>query len=112
MATPSPPLVGLTDHPRAARSIRQIKAWGGLIGFVAVVAYSYTSGMPLPDALLRGVVAGVAAQMLAWVAAVVLWQHLLDGEASAAVKAAREKRIRDAERAAAARSTSSSGPSA
>jgi uncharacterized membrane protein YccC len=110
MADTNPPLVGLTDHPRAARSIRQIKAWGGLIGFVGVVAYSTTSGMPLPDALLRGVIAGVAAQMLAWVAAVVLWHHLLDGEASAAVKAAREKRVRDLERAAAARS--SSGPSA
>ena len=109
MAGTNPPLVGLTDHPRAARSIRQIKAWGGLIGFVGVVAYSYTSGMPLPDALLRGVVAGVVAQMLAWVAAVVLWQHLLDGEATAAVKAAREKqRIRESERAARA----SSGPSA
>lgn len=109
MADPNPPLVGLTDHPRAAHSIRRIKAWGGLAGFAAVVAYSYTSGMPLPDALLRGVIAGVAAQMLAWVAAVVLWQHLLDGEATAAVKAAREKqRIRESERAARA----SSGPSA
>jgi hypothetical protein len=110
MADPNPPLVGLTDHPRAAHSIRRIKAWGGLAGFAAVVAYGYTSGMPLPDALLRGIIAGVAAQMLAWVAAVVLWQHLLDGEATAAVKAAREKRIRDLERAAAARA--SSGPSA
>ena len=110
MADPNPPLVGLSDHPRAAHSIRRIKAWGGLAGFAAVVAYSYTSGMPLPDALLRGIIDGVAAQMLAWVAAVVLWQHLLDGEATAAVKAAREKRIRDLERAAAARA--SSGPSA
>jgi len=31
---------------------------------------------------------------------VVLWQHLLDGEASAAVRAARENRARAAERAA------------
>lgn len=107
MAKPNPPLVGLTEHPRAARSIRQMKAWGGLLGFVGVVAYSYTSGMPLPDALLRGVIAGVAGQMLAWVAAVVLWQHLLDGEASAAVRTARENRIRASERAA----RSSSEPS-
>lgn len=106
MANPNPPLVGLTEHPRAARSIRQMKAWGGLLGFVGVVAYSYTSGMPLPDALLRGVIAGVAGQMLAWVAAVVLWQHLLDGEASAAVRAARENRIRASEQA--ARSSSES----
>jgi len=104
-----PPLVGLADHPRAARSIRQMKAWGGLLGFGGVVAYSYMGGMPLPDALLRGVIAGVAAQMLAWVAAVVLWQHLLDGEASAAVAAARANRIRAAERAA-ARASSEPNP--
>jgi uncharacterized membrane protein YccC len=98
MADLDPPLVGLSDHPRAAQSIRQIKAWGGLAGFVAVVAYSITSGMPLPDALLRGVIAGIAAQMLAWVAAVVLWQHLLEGEATAAVKRAVENRTRESER--------------
>jgi hypothetical protein len=106
----TPPLVALSDHPRAAQSIRQIKAWGGLLGFGGVVAYSTMSGMPLPDALLRGVIAGVAAQMLAWIAAVVLWQHLLDGEASAAVRGAVEGRVREAERAAAART--SQGPSA
>ncbi len=36
----TPPLVALSDHPRAAQSIRQIKAWGGLLGFGGVVAYS------------------------------------------------------------------------
>ena len=40
--------------------------------------------MGIPDALLRGVIAGVAGQMLAWIAAIVLWQHLLDGEAKSA----------------------------
>jgi hypothetical protein len=98
MADQTPNLVALSDHPRAAGSIRQIKAWGGLIGFGGVVAYSYMSGMPVPDALLRGVIAGVAAQMLAWIAAIVLWQHLLDGEASAAVRQGRELARREAVR--------------
>lgn len=98
MADRTPNLVGLSEHPRAADSIRQIKAWGGLIGFGAVTAYSYTSGMPIPDALLRGVIAGVIAQMLAWIAAIVLWQHLLDGEASAAMRDARERVRREAAR--------------
>lgn len=98
MPDQTPNLVGLAEHPRAADSIRQIKAWGGLIGFGGVVAYSYMSGMPLPDALLRGVIAGVIAQMLAWIAAVVLWQHLLDGEASATVRQARERARREAAR--------------
>ncbi len=98
MADETPNLVGLADHPRAADSIRQIKAWGGLAGFGIVVAYGYMSGMPVTDALLRGVIAGVAAQMLAWIAAIVLWQHLLDGEASAAVRSGRELARREAAR--------------
>jgi hypothetical protein len=98
MADQPPQLVGLAEHPRAAESIRQIKAWGGLIGFGGVTAYSYMGGMPVPDALLRGVIAGVAAQMLAWIAAIVLWQHLLDGEASAAVRQRRELARREAAR--------------
>jgi hypothetical protein len=103
MADRTPKLVGLSEHPRAADSIRQIKAWGGLIGFGGVAAYSYMSGMPVPDALLHGVIAGVAAQMLAWVAAIVLWQHLLDGEAGAAIRRSRELARREAARREAAR---------
>jgi len=95
---PKPPLVGLSDHPRASRSIQQIKAWGGLLGFAVVAGYSYMGGMGVADALLRGVIAGVAAQMLAWVAAIVLWQHLLEGEAKTAVRQARENRNRAVQR--------------
>jgi hypothetical protein len=86
MAELKPSMIALADHPRAADSIRQIKGWGGLAGFVAVTGYAYLSGMGLPDALLRGVIAGVLAQMLAWIAGIVLWQHLLDGEARMLVK--------------------------
>jgi uncharacterized membrane protein YccC len=95
---PKPPLVGLSGHPRAAASIRQIKAWGGLLGFVVVAGFSYLGGMGVPDALLRGVIAGVAGQMLAWIAAIVLWQHLLDGEARHAVRQAKENQRRALQR--------------
>ena len=95
---PKPPLVGLSDHPRASRSIQQIKAWGGLLGFAVVAGYSYMGGMGVADALLRGVVAGVAAQMLAWIVAIVLWQHLLEGEAKSAVRQARENQRRALQR--------------
>jgi uncharacterized membrane protein YccC len=95
---PKPPLVALSDHPRAAASIRQIKAWGGLLGFVVVAGVSYLGGMGVADALLRGVIAGVAGQMLAWVAAIVLWQHVLEGEARSAVRQAKETRRRALQR--------------
>ncbi len=54
--------------------------------------------MSPPDALLRGVIAGIAGQMLAWIAAIVLWQHLLDGEAKSAVEQAKENRNRALQR--------------
>jgi uncharacterized membrane protein YccC len=95
---PKPPLVALSDHPRAAASILQIKAWGGLLGFAVVAGFSYLGGMGVADALLRGVIAGVAGQMLAWIAAIVLWQHLLDGEAKSAVRQAKEKQRRALQR--------------
>jgi len=95
---PKPPLVALSDHPRAARSIRQIKAWGGLLGFVLVAGYSYMGGMAPADALLRGIIAGIAGQMLAWIGAIILWQHLLDGEAKSAVRQAKENRNRALQR--------------
>lgn len=85
MSDLNPPFVGLSEHPRAAASIRRIKAWGGLAGFALVTGYSYLGGMQAPDALLRGVIAGVAAQTLAWIGAIVFWQHMLDAEARAAV---------------------------
>jgi uncharacterized membrane protein YccC len=95
---PKPPLVGLSEHPRAAASIRQMKAWGGLLGFVVVAGFTYLGGMGIADALLRGVIAGVAGQMLAWIAAIVLWQHLLEGEAKTAVRQARENQRRALQR--------------
>ena len=103
MADVKAPMVALADHPRAAYSIRQIKAWGGLIGFVVVVGYSYMGGMAIPDALLRGVIAGVLAQMLAWAAGIVLWQHLLEAETRMTVARAVEGRRADAERSRASR---------
>ena len=97
MADVKAPLVSLSDHPRASRSIRQIKAWGGLIGFAAVGGYGYMSGLGIADALLRGVIAGVLAQVLAWAAAIVFWQHVLDGETRSVIRRSVESRRADAQ---------------
>ena len=56
---------------------------------------------PLPDTLLRAIVGGVAGNMLAWFGAIVAWQHMLEGEAVAAVRRAAAERRARAERAAA-----------
>ena len=101
MADLNPSLVSLADHPRAARGIRTAKAVGGLTGFGVVAIGSWMHHTPLPDTLLRAIVGGVAGNMLAWFGAIVAWQHMLEGEAVAAVRRAAAERRARAERAAA-----------
>jgi len=100
MADVKPPLVGLADHPRAARGIRTAKAAGGLVGFAVVALGSWMHHTPLADTLLRAVVGGIGGNMLAWFGAIVVWQHMLEGEAVAAVRRAAEARRAQAEQAA------------
>ena len=101
MADVKPSLVSLSDHPRAARGIRTAKAAGGLVGFAVVAVGSWMHHTPLPDTLLRAVVGGIGGNMLAWFGAIAVWQHMLEGEAVAAVRRAAAERRARAERAAA-----------
>jgi hypothetical protein len=100
MADVNPSLVSLSDHPRAARGIRTAKAAGGLVGFAVVAVGSWMHHTPLPDTLLRAV-GGIGGNMLAWFGAIVVWQHMLEGEAVTAVRRAAAERRARAERAAA-----------
>jgi hypothetical protein len=79
--------VRLSAHPRAAASIRRVRAWCGLIGFGLVTILSLRSGMLLPDAVLRGLVGGIAAHFAGWFIAIKLWRHV----ALAELEAARER---------------------
>ena len=97
MAKVDPALVSLAQHPRAARGIRTAKAVGGLAGFVVVGAGSWMHGSAVPDVLIRAIAGGIAGNMLAWFGAVMAWNHILEGEASAAVRYAAARRARAAE---------------
>jgi uncharacterized membrane protein YccC len=88
-----PKMVSMAEHPRAASGIRTAKGLGGLIGFAVVLLGSWAHGTPVPDALLRAVAGGIGGQMLAWFGAVVVWQHMLDGEAQAVVRQRHERRL-------------------
>ena len=101
MADVNPSLVSLSNHPRAARGIRRAKAAGGLVGFAIVAIGSWMHHTPLPDTLLRAVAGGIGGNMLGWFGAIVVWQHMLEGEAVAAVRRAAAERRARAERAAA-----------
>lgn len=66
----------LKQHPRAARHVRLAKGWGGLTCFVLAALLASRAGVPLADALLRGVAAGVVGTVACWAAAIAVWRHL------------------------------------
>ena len=67
----------VSAHPRARRSISRTKAWGGLLTFALVALLSYRAGVPAFEIGVRALVAGIAGYLVAWCAAVALWQRLV-----------------------------------
>lgn len=82
-----PALPSVADHPRAAVQVTRVKAWAGLAGFALVAFLSMQAGVPTADALLRALVAGVAAYLVAWACAVAVWRHLVIAELRAVRRA-------------------------
>jgi hypothetical protein len=70
----------LSAHPKARRQIRAAKAWSGLIAFLVVQYLSLHAGLPMFDAGVRALAAGVAGYVLGWVAAVAIWRQLAVAE--------------------------------
>jgi hypothetical protein len=70
----------LSSHPRARSQIALAKSWAGLIVFVAVTLLSRGADLPWFDSLLRGLGAGIVAYLVAWAAAVAVWQNLAKAE--------------------------------
>jgi uncharacterized membrane protein YccC len=68
--------IRLSRHPRARRHIGLAKTWGGLGAFAVVLYLSMHAGLPTTDAVLRGVLGGLAGYLTAWVIAVTVWRHL------------------------------------
>ena len=78
----------LSDHPRARAGIRRAKGGAGLLIFLLVGLLSLRAGLPVADAGLRALGAGVVAYFLAWGVAVTVWRQV----ALAELEAARERR--------------------
>ena len=70
----------LSRHPRAKRQIRQAKGWGGIVGFALVALLSLQAGLPLFDAGVRALIAGVGCYIVAWGIAVAVWRHVAQAE--------------------------------
>ena len=81
-----PQLVSLHDHPTAAAKIRKAKGYGGLVAFALITYGSMSKGASLPDALLRGLVAGVIGLHVTWLAAVIAARRILKAQTVALVE--------------------------
>jgi hypothetical protein len=86
---PEPRLTSLAEHPAASASIRRVKAYGGLAGYGLALGAGLLHGAATVPALEHAVVAGVAAYMLTWAAAVSIWKRVLTGQATAMLRRAR-----------------------
>lgn len=73
----------LSAHPKARRQIRAAKAWSGLAVFLLVQILAVRAGLPMFDAGVRALAAGVAAYVAAWLIAVVVWRQLALAEVEA-----------------------------
>ena len=97
-----PPMIALAQHPRAAASIRRLKAWGGIAGLGLTAVGGQLHGSTPFDTGLHALAGGVAGYLLSWAAAITVWRQILLSEAKAAVRRAVEVRRRAAAAAAAA----------
>lgn len=79
-AAPSSDEPRLSAHPKARRQIRAAKAWSGLVAFLVVQYLSLKAGLPMFEAGMRALAAGIGGYVLGWVAAVLVWRQLAVAE--------------------------------
>jgi hypothetical protein len=89
--------VRLSAHPRAARSVRRVRACAGLGALLLTLLLSLQAGVPAWDATARALVAGIAVHLVAWAIALVVWRQIVLAELRAAHERRLEARRRRAE---------------
>jgi hypothetical protein len=89
---PEWPHVSVAAHPRAARSVRTLKAWCGLLAFALVGLLSWRAGVEPFEVGLRALAAGVVGYLAGWVIGVTLWQRIVLAEAKAEAERRRDER--------------------
>lgn len=89
-ATEGPAPIRLAEHPAAARSIPRVRAWAGLVAFVASILLGEQSAVPFVDLIIRSVAIGTIAALVAWAVAQAVWKQIVFSEIAAARKRAVE----------------------
>jgi small-conductance mechanosensitive channel len=103
--TPAVPVASIGAHPRAKAGVRRARSRAALVVFVLVLLFGHHAGLTWFDATWRALVAGIAANVVAWRCALFVWRQLIIAELRQAeeVYAERRRKAREAaERRAAA----------
>jgi hypothetical protein len=75
--------VSVAAHPRGSSSVRSVKGWCGLLGFLAALGLSLRAGVPVDVALQRALIAGAVLMLIGWGLAVAVWRHVIVADARA-----------------------------
>jgi hypothetical protein len=97
-ATPAAPSASIAGHPRAKLAIRRARSRAALVVFVLVLLLGHKAGLSWFDATWRALVAGLAANLIAWRCAIFVWRHLIVAELRRAeeIHADRRREAREA----------------
>lgn len=76
----------IATHPRARASVRRVKAWVGLAGFIIAAVLSLRASVPVVEVGVRALIAGFAGYLLAWWIGMLVWRQLMLAEQRAAAE--------------------------
>jgi hypothetical protein len=101
IAPPTSNDVKVSAHPKARRSIRAAKGWGGLAAFFFVAFLSWHNGTDFTHTAVRALLAGMAGYVVTWTAAVYVWRQIAVAEVRQRARILAIKKIAQEEAAAA-----------
>jgi hypothetical protein len=91
-ATPALPSASIAGHPRAKLAIRRARSRASFVVFLLVLLLGHKAGLSWFDATWRALVAGLAANLIAWRCAIFVWRHLIVAELRQAEEVYAERR--------------------
>lgn len=86
------PYSSIATHPRARASVRQAKAWTGLVCFALAGALSLQASVPVVQAGARALAAGIAGYLIAWWFTMMVWRQLMIAEQKVAIEELERRR--------------------
>lgn len=75
--------ISVASHPRSAGAVRRAKGFGGLLGTILAMMLATKAGLPLLDAMVRGLVGGIVGYLALWAVAVAVARQLVIAEVRA-----------------------------